>query len=59
MHEMVKDLSEIVVHSLPNFWRIAKNYMDGRYKKVRALLWFPLNFRASFAYLSTTSAGSA
>ncbi|KAJ7637152.1 exocyst complex component sec5 [Roridomyces roridus] len=33
---MVKMLSEIVLTSLPNFWRIAKNFTDGKFKKPQA-----------------------
>jgi len=32
---MVKNLSEILLLSLPNFWKIAKSFMDGKLKKVR------------------------
>jgi exocyst complex component 2 len=32
---MVKNLSEIMLSSLPNFWKIAKSFMDGKFKKVR------------------------
>ncbi|KAF7289907.1 Exocyst complex component SEC5 [Mycena indigotica] len=31
--DMVKNLSEIVLSSLPNFWRISKSFMDGKFKK--------------------------
>ncbi|KAJ7755359.1 exocyst complex component sec5 [Mycena maculata] len=31
--DMVKTLSEIALSSLPNFWRISKSYMDGKFKK--------------------------
>ncbi|KAJ7770499.1 exocyst complex component sec5 [Mycena metata] len=31
--DMVKALSEIVLSSLPNFWRISKSFMDGKYKR--------------------------
>ncbi|KAF8189841.1 exocyst complex component Sec5-domain-containing protein [Mycena galopus ATCC 62051] len=31
--EMVKTLSEIVLSSLPNFWRISKSFMDGKFKR--------------------------
>ncbi|KAJ7145330.1 exocyst complex component sec5 [Mycena crocata] len=31
--DMVKTLSEIVLSSLPNFWRISKSFMDGKFKK--------------------------
>ncbi|KAF8222395.1 hypothetical protein L208DRAFT_1413490 [Tricholoma matsutake] len=31
--DMVKSLSEIMLASLPNFWKIAKSFMDGKFKK--------------------------
>ncbi|KAJ6571717.1 exocyst complex component Sec5-domain-containing protein [Mycena capillaripes] len=31
--DMVKMLSEIVLSSLPNFWRISKSFMDGKFKR--------------------------
>ncbi|KAJ7695444.1 exocyst complex component Sec5-domain-containing protein [Mycena rosella] len=31
--DMVKTLSEIVLSSLPNFWRISKSFMDGKFKR--------------------------
>lgn len=31
---MVKNLSEAMLSPLPNFWRISKSFMEGRYKKV-------------------------
>lgn len=34
MLDLVKNLSEVILSTLPNFWRIAKNYMEGKYKKV-------------------------
>ncbi|KAL1705960.1 exocyst complex component Sec5-domain-containing protein [Schizophyllum commune] len=30
---MVKAVSEVLLTSLPNFWRIAKSFMDGRFKR--------------------------
>lgn len=43
MHALVKGLSEIVVNSLPSFWRIAKSYLDGKFKKVGSLVcWLSL-----------------
>ena len=45
--DMVKSLSETMLASLPNFWKIAKGYMDGKYKKV--------NFNLlSYSYQSET-----
>ena len=31
---MVKGLSEVMLSALPNFWKISKNFLDGKYKKV-------------------------
>jgi hypothetical protein len=31
---MARSLSEALLSSLPPFWKIAKDYMDGRFKKV-------------------------
>ncbi|KAJ7136006.1 exocyst complex component Sec5-domain-containing protein [Mycena epipterygia] len=31
--DMVKMLSEIALTSLPNFWRISKSFMDGKFKR--------------------------
>ena len=31
---MVKNVSEAMLTPLPNFWRISKSFMEGRYKKV-------------------------
>lgn len=36
--DMVKGISEALLSSLPNFWRIAKGYMDGKYKKVGGMV---------------------
>jgi exocyst complex component 2 len=32
--ELVKSLSEVILTTVPNFWKIAKNYTEGKYKKV-------------------------
>ena len=31
---MVKNITEAMLTSLPNFWRISKSFMEGRFKKV-------------------------
>jgi exocyst complex component 2 len=31
---LVKNLSEVILTTVPNFWKIAKNYTEGKYKKV-------------------------
>ncbi|CED82783.1 Sec5 subunit of exocyst complex [Phaffia rhodozyma] len=31
MLDLVKNLSDVLLHSLPNFWRIAKHFLDGKY----------------------------
>ncbi|KAM5533570.1 hypothetical protein V8D89_012786 [Ganoderma adspersum] len=33
IHTMVKNVSEAMLTPLPNFWRISKSFMEGRYKK--------------------------
>jgi exocyst complex component 2 len=32
--DLVKNVSEAMLSSLPNFWRIAKGFLDGKLKKV-------------------------
>ena len=34
IESMVKNISEAMLTPLPNFWRISKSFMEGRYKKV-------------------------
>lgn len=34
--DLVKNISEVLLSSLPNFWKISKNFIDGKYKKVGA-----------------------
>ncbi|KAF9041419.1 exocyst complex component Sec5-domain-containing protein [Panaeolus papilionaceus] len=31
--EMIKNISDAMISSLPNFWKISKNFIDGKYKK--------------------------
>lgn len=31
--DLVKNISEVLLSSLPNFWKISKNFMQGKYKK--------------------------
>jgi hypothetical protein len=33
--DMVKNVSEAMMSSLPSFWRISKDFMEGKFKKVR------------------------
>lgn len=35
IHDMVKNISEVMMSSLPSFWRISKDFMEGKFKKVR------------------------
>jgi hypothetical protein len=49
---MVKMLSEIALSSLPNFWRISKSFMDGKFKRVRSSLRVELPLAKSTLYLS-------
>ena len=32
--ELVRNLSEVLLQTLPSFWKVAKGYMDGKYRKV-------------------------
>jgi exocyst complex component 2 len=32
--EFVKSVSDVMLANLPNFWKIGKAYLDGKYKKV-------------------------
>ena len=32
---MVKNLSEAMLAALPNFWKISKSFIEGKYRKVR------------------------
>ena len=34
---MVKNVSEAMMSSLPSFWRISKDFMEGKFKKVRSI----------------------
>ncbi|KAH9477787.1 Exocyst complex component SEC5B [Psilocybe cubensis] len=33
IHDMIKNISEAMLSSLPSFWKIAKGFMDGKFKK--------------------------
>jgi hypothetical protein len=35
---LVKNLSEVLVNSLPLFWKVSRGYIDGRLKKVESCL---------------------
>jgi exocyst complex component 2 len=32
--DMVKNVSEVMISALPNFWRISKSFLDGKFKRV-------------------------
>jgi exocyst complex component 2 len=34
-HDLVKAASELLLKWLPNFWRVGKGFLNGKYKKVR------------------------
>lgn len=36
---MVKNVSEVVLTSLPNFWRISRAFIEGKFRKVRMRAW--------------------
>ncbi len=33
IHDLVKNISETMMTSLPTFWKISKSFMDGKLKK--------------------------
>jgi exocyst complex component 2 len=35
VYDLVKNISEIMMSALPNFWKIAKGFLDGKYRRVR------------------------
>lgn len=35
LQDLVKEVSECILTSLPSFWKVAKTYMEGKYHKVR------------------------
>lgn len=35
--ELVRNLNEVILQTLPSFWKVAKGYMEGKYQKVRML----------------------
>lgn len=34
--DLVRNLSEVILQTLPSFWKVAKGYMEGKYQKVRS-----------------------
>jgi exocyst complex component 2 len=42
---LVKNLSDVLVNSLPVFWKVAKGFIDGSLKKVRII---PMILRRSY-----------
>lgn len=34
IHDLIKNVSEIMMSSIPSFWKISKSFMDGKFKKV-------------------------
>lgn len=33
--DLVRNLNEVIMQTLPPFWKVAKGYMEGKYQKVR------------------------
>lgn len=33
IHDLIKNVSEIMMSSIPSFWKISKSFMDGKFKK--------------------------
>jgi exocyst complex component 2 len=38
--DMIKNVSEVLLSYLPNFWRIAKGFQDGKFKKVTPVFFY-------------------
>lgn len=32
--DLVRNLSDVILQTLPSFWKVAKGYMEGKYQKV-------------------------
>jgi len=32
--DVIKAISEVMMGTLPNFWKIARSFLDGKFKKV-------------------------
>jgi exocyst complex component 2 len=42
--DLVRNLNEVIMQTLPPFWKVAKGYMEGKYQKVRPLPFPPPPF---------------
>lgn len=42
---MVKSVSEIMMSSLSNFWKISKAFIDGKYRKVESTSNYFVSFK--------------
>jgi hypothetical protein len=38
--DLVKSLSEAMANPLPNFWKISKNFIEGKYRKVNRRMFY-------------------
>ncbi|KAJ8454858.1 hypothetical protein ONZ45_g19143 [Pleurotus djamor] len=38
IHDLVKTVSEVMLNSLPNFWKIGKSFLEGKFKKVSPIV---------------------
>ncbi|GAA5845225.1 hypothetical protein JCM3766R1_003363 [Sporobolomyces carnicolor] len=36
IHELVRNLNEVILSTLPGFWKVAKGYMEGKYQKQKS-----------------------
>jgi len=39
--DLVRNLNDVILQTLPSFWKVAKGYMEGKYQKVRFVLLSP------------------
>jgi len=47
MFELVRNLNEVVLSTLPGFWKVAKGYMEGKYQKVNLVISLSLSVSLS------------
>lgn len=52
--ELVKQLNEVLLQTLPSFWKVAKGYMEGKYQKVSSLPTVPAAVLRSLTGLDPT-----
>lgn len=47
IYDLVHNLSEVILQTLPSFWKVAKGYMEGKYQKVcHQAIYDPVGYRS-------------